>query len=566
MGRGFLGLRSGSWGLFLLLAGSVASAREHSVHQFPLDLEVEIETTALTNGETFEYLFESFGNTKLQILAKYSGDALADKDLTPLSAVPLAGASRVATITHSPLGQSNGGYLKYEFLLTEPGVYRFAPAAKHTLWKARCLANCGRAEISLTEAFKGMNDTELRVVSDKIGALFGSKLPANPAALEAVNAIRQEVLKRNPAFGDRFPTLPDFATLDHVRELLTMMGDGNKSTSPLLDKNLVWEERLLVYRKLPKPDPEIVDPRTPHIRYGHFMSPTVSDEMVAQNQALAEVMTLLSLSKGHVVEFPAGPRASEKVTSLGALIELLWSTGHRIQIRDERSFANFLAFTWHDKYIRWPAWFRTGLYLSPKEEILFPLPHSQFVFQIRGPEINARVNFFLGMTGAAFFPHFDELRPQWTGFASVNQLTDSNELHKPLIKEAFRAAEIYLRRNKWEYPRFAKKFPADGYGYLGVCNDATAAIERILFKKTSFYPLFRSPELTELSRRDDGLDPIFDILPNDSLPLGALKGGPGQRDEILARLHAMTAYPFDPSFRWDATLFNQLERTNKRRP
>ena len=355
----------------------------------------------------------------------------------------------------------------------------------------------------------------------------------------------------------RFPTLPPIFRVSEHRNLITLALKGREG---VIETELPgsWSEVVKYFEVTSRPQPEPISPETPNIGYGHFISQSIPLSMVAQNYALSRVMTKLAEQKGYEVKFPNIEGKTTLVKSLEDFIQVLWRTGHHIQLRDERTFANFLSFTYGEKYIRWPVWFKTQVLDSQKEELFFPSPHSQFVWQITGPTVNARVNFFLGINGVAFFPKFDEERPQWTGFKSKFQIFDESRKDRDLILKATIIAGKYLRRIRHESEQYAKDYPSDGYGFTGICNDSSAVIERAISETTTFFPLFRAPKLNEESRVRDGLDDIFNELPRDIIPLNEQSLNPESEKLFYRRMIDMVSLPYDPNMIWDEKFFEQL--------
>jgi hypothetical protein len=109
---------------------------------------------------------------------------------------------------------------------------------------------------------------------------------------------------------------------------------------------------------------------------------------------------------------------------------------------------------------------------------------------------------------------------------------------------------MYLRRNRVERTTVAAGMPADGYGYVGVCNDSNTTIEYVTRGTITAYPLLRAKELDAQPDLGDGLDAAMRALPKDA-------DQPADHD-TLRRLVSMQPFP-DGSPEWfDAALAKQI--------
>ncbi len=96
--------------------------------------------------------------------------------------------------------------------------------------------------------------------------------------------------------------------------------------------------------------------------------------------------------------------------------------------------------------------------------------------------------------------------------------------------------------------------PADGYGYLGVCNDSNATIEHATRGTITTFPLMRAAELDSLPPLGDGLDATVRALPKDG-------DGLANKQDALRRALAMQPFASDsPLLGWDPALAAQLAR------
>lgn len=554
---------------FLLFLGFVFNSKLYGVEdsinpvEFPLDFTLPLFLKNFPENRQLKYRYHSFGNTKLKVLVTSNRPEEENENLSPIE-IRLASSEGYEEFLESsyPAESGENGASVYEINLKKAGDYILIPAKDQERWKVLCLSGCGRKEITVGQFINQMNSEEFAFFSEKLERFLKIQLNENESSLHIIKKILAFLADKKEGPFSRFPTLPPVFKLNDYRKLLSMAagkmdrrtgsGEGNELSSD-------WREVVKGFEPSDSLELQPIAAELPNIRYGHFISRSVPLKMIAQNNALSAVMNKLAEQKGYRLKFPNSKGKSISVTTLDGFLEALWKTDHHVEIRDERSFANFLSFTSGEKYIRWPVWFKTQVFDKNNEELIFPSPHSQFVWQITGPEINARVNFFLGISGVGFFPKFDEERPQWNGLRSKYQMTDDNAENRALIREATYNAEAYLRRVRQESKLYAEGYPADGYGFVGICNDSSSVIESAFSENATFYPLFRSPKLSHQSRIEDKLGSILSLLPNDSLPIEGNVSIGEERRQFYGRMLEMVSYPYDPNFIWDKKFFEQVE-------
>jgi len=137
-------------------------------------------------------------------------------------------------------------------------------------------------------------------------------------------------------------------------------------------------------------------------------------------------------------------------------------------------------------------------------------------------------------------------RPAWSGTVASTTSTAQSD-----VLATVDAASMYLRRNRVERTTVAQGKPADGYGYVGVCNDSNAAIEHLTKGTITTFPLLRAKALDSAPALNDGLDATITALPKD---------GDGITDshDALRRAVAMQPFPNGSPLLWDAKLAAQL--------
>lgn len=528
--------------------------------EFPLDFNLVLNLKNLPDRRATQYRFHSFGNTQLVIVAKMSEGSLKKKSLHNKLKINRIESGRAVVFDEVlPAERSTDSLFFYDVKLSESGTYLFSPSQVHEYWKVQCLSGCGRPEISLAQFVRGLSPAEVQFFIQKLTRRLHIDSIEHVEIEKLVLELTQLIAGKNDTALSRFPSLPSSIELNLIRSYLAR-AVGKKSANSNRDRlSSTWEEIVEDSEWNSYPELPALDPQLPNVGYGHFISRTVPLSMMAQNTALGLVMTALAEKDGYELSFPGESGERHRVTDLESFITVLWKTGHHIELRDERSFANFLSFSRGEKYIRWPVWFKTGVRDRNNYDISLPAPHSQFVWQITGPTVNGRVNFFLGINGVGFFPKFDEERPQWAGFANRMQIFDGSEESKNLIKKATKTAELYLHRVRWEAKKYAKNYPTDGYGFVGICNDSSAVIESSISRETTFFPLFRSPELLKLPQVNDGLDEVLKSLPFDTVSENGYLNREESDGSTRSRVAAMMSYPYDPNFIWDKKLFEQAK-------
>jgi hypothetical protein len=295
--------------------------------------------------------------------------------------------------------------------------------------------------------------------------------------------------------------------------------------------------------------PSEVDARLPGVRYGQFPSKTLAPCQFAHASKLAQVLTSLAAQNGSAVTYKGATIKTPR-----ELFAALVASGHTIEVRNERMYANFLSLIAGDRDVIRPVWLDPGIRLSNGESLSIPVGHSHHAWRISGPQINTRVMFYLGVSGAGFFGQTDQ-RPAWSGMLAATDVTikAAQGADYEYLLKTVDAAATYLRRNRVERTTVAAGQPADGYGYLGVCNDSNATIEHATKGTISAFPLLRAKELDAQADLGDGLDATVKALPKDG------DGIANQRD-ALRRAVAMQPFANGSPLIWDPTLAAQLAK------
>jgi hypothetical protein len=520
----------------------------------PVDARVEV---ALDRGVP-AYRVESYGGTKITIDVKGRDGS----DAYVIVEGPLAGdGDRAAIGAGTIVGEDDDGgdghNAKLAIELAEPGVYRILAGTYESLGlggdatgtiavEVTCSANCYRPMLD--------QKNFVRALQQQAGFLDYAKaelasLVHDPVVADQMAAQLSAILADRDLTGlERFPTIP-LSALGTLRPALGQI----PAEAPRDDQVIVGDLTQLLGpcapdRSLPAP----IDARLPGVRYGHFPSKTLSPCQFAHATTLAQVLTSLAAGNGSSVTFKG-----QAVKSPRELFAALVASGHTIQARNERMYANFLSMIAGDRDVIWPVWIDTGIRLSNGETLSVPVGHSHHAWRISGPQINTRVMFFLGVSGAGFFGQLDQ-RPAWSGMVTTSDVSvgAAQDADYEYVLKTVDLAASYLRRNRVERTTLAAGKPADGYGFLGVCNDSNAVIELLTKGTITTFPLLRAKPLDAAADLGDGLDATVKMLPKDA------DGIVDPRD-ALRRAVAMQPFANGSPLLWDAKLAAQLATARK---
>lgn len=493
------------------------------------------------------YRVESYGGTALAIdLRALDG---ADPFLVIEGPIDQDGAAPGAGRVFAQDDDGGAGYdSRLAVVLDEPGVYRvlagtydafglgLAPAGSLQL-DARCTAACSRRAIDQKTFLAGLRDAgQLDALLAGADAELAAMIPDPALRAELIAQLRAIAAAQDFAGVERFPTIP-LGAIGQLRPAIGLIDAPAPAPDAVLDGEL---RALLGDCMVERDGPSPLHPALPGVGYGHFPDLALTGCQVAHSRALAQILTSLAAGNGSVVRW----QGAELRTPL-ALIEALVASGHVIETRNERTYANFISLTYGDVDVRWPAWLDTGIDLESGERLVVPMGHSHRAWRITGPVVNARVMFYLGIDGAAFFAQ-TQTRPAWTGDVASYTSTDPADALATVD-----VAATYLRRVRVERATVAAGLPADGYGFLGVCNDSNAAIELATRGTVTTFPLMRAAELDAAADLGDGLDDLLRALPHDADAIAS-------RADALRRVLAMTPHALDAASLWDDVLRRQL--------
>ena len=494
----------------------------------------------------------SYGGTKLELNAGGPG---VDGYLIVEGPVDDRMAVGASAVVAEDDDSGPGRDAKLDITLDKPGVYRVLVGTYESLGMGEaatgslkldvtCKAKCDRAGIDQKTFVRALQQ------QGAFAELAKGELAKLAPSLAGPLAAQLDAILANPNLDclERFPTIP-LSQIATVRPLL-----GNlESEAPKPDEVVRGELTMLLGACTPDRSlPAEVDARLPGVRYGQFPSETLSPCQFAHAGKLAQVLTSLAANNGSEVTFK-GKTIKTPRELFAALVE----SGHTIEVRNERMYANFLSMIVGDKDLIWPVWIDTGIELSNGESFTIPVGHSHHAWRISGPNVNTRVMFYLGISGTAFFGQTDQ-RPAWSGTIASTDVTIKSAAGADYeyLLATLDAATTYLRRNRVERTTVAQGLPADGYGYVGVCNDSNAAVESATKHTVTAFPLLRAAALDQQPDLGDGLDGIVKGLPND---------GDGLADpaDALRRAVAMQPFPDGSPLMFDAKLGAQIAVARK---
>jgi hypothetical protein len=408
---------------------------------------------------------------------------------------------------------------------------KFAPlwALCQTLIFASQVFAAPRTQIKISDFVSALDARgELTPIIELAKAQLEAMVPDPRLREELIKRLEKAEAQKDWHKLDRFPVIP----IDMVKTLRPALGGMGRESEKVMSEKFVgtFSEFIGSDCTQKAPLPKLVHPAMPGVTDGHFPNSTLGKCEVHQSFRLAKLLNSLALNEGSMVDLSGHIARTPE-----ALFHALALSGHHLEMRNERTYANFLSLNSQENPIIWPVWIETGIKTKSGESLLVPVGHSHHAWQIRGPLINARITFYLGVSGVGFFAQVDE-RPAWTGLRAAYKISSASDegLQKNLL--AAKVASAYFRRIQTESNLYAKGMPADGYGFLGVCNDSNAVLELATVGTITTYPLMRASELDRKPLLNDNLDELIQKLPKDT------ERNERDRVDTLRRIHKM--FPF----------------------
>lgn len=201
------------------------------------------------------------------------------------------------------------------------------------------------------------------------------------------------------------------------------------------------------------------------------------------------------------------------ITSSDQLLQALTQQGEDVTVYDARYFANFAHLHDRGQDVLAPFWIDTQIVVpGQSRSLIVPVSHSEYELQIRGSKLNADVSFYFGIDGKAQFRTMDSQDQSWVMSRKAHTFT--GEQAQTAIRMLSAALRVY-RLAHIAHPDLA----FGGYYTLGVCQDASAAVEQHLEGKTTLFPLTHDstmfPATGTVSLADQEFLKEFQRLPND---------------------------------------------------
>jgi hypothetical protein len=208
----------------------------------------------------------------------------------------------------------------------------------------------------------------------------------------------------------------------------------------------------------------------------------------ANSLRLAEVLNRLSMNSPDSEARYRIVVGGRPVDTPSALMEALTTSGHDLEVRDSRYFANFGDLIYHGRDVLTPFWIDTGLPIPGTDRnLLVPVSHSQHEFIVSGPVVNADLSFYFGIDGEAVFRPSVTRDQAWVMGKVAHRYRGAEALE--VTRTAGSIVRVY-RAIKQRHP----DLPFGGYYALGVCNDVNAMVELKMQGETTLFPLTLDPQ------------------------------------------------------------------------
>ena len=433
------------------------------------------------------------------------------------------------------------GQISLTLALPSQGRFRISfqgavTTSRDVMLSTQCLGDCGHKAIPASVFAKAVKANGQLPALEKILMTKVSELVPDPL-LQAQLATELHGILMNSDYDklDHFPVIP----LRQTSKLRSAIGGmmGRKSTPNAAPAVVTGRLEDLLGSCSTAPElPAPLSADMPGLGYGHFPNMGMSPCELDRSVKLAQIMTSLVANNQSAVDYN-----NEHITTPKDLVTALIQSGHSVEMRNERTYANFISLAYGDSDITWPVWLDTGVKTpNTNRNLVIPMGHSQHAFRIRGPLVNARVTFFLGTGGVGFFAQTD-VRPLWTGMRAAYVKDSTKPGDQDVIFKALDAAHAYYARIQTEKTSLARGLPADGYGYVGVCNDSTALLEFMSMKTVTEFPLMRAKSLESQPDLGDGIDEALRKLPKDGDVAPT-------RSNLYQRVLSMTPYGLESPY------------------
>jgi len=179
------------------------------------------------------------------------------------------------------------------------------------------------------------------------------------------------------------------------------------------------------------------------------------------------------------------------------LLQALTDEGENVEVDDARYFANFAHLHDRGQDVLAPFWIDTQIVVpGERRSLIVPVSHSEYELHVRGQKFNADVSFFFGIDGKAQFRTMDSQDQAWVLGRKAHTYTGQQA--QTAIRMLSAALRVYLLAHE-AHPELA----FGGYYTLGVCQDASAAVEQHMEGKTTLFPLTHEPSMFPVSSTQD---------------------------------------------------------------
>ena len=384
-------------------------------------------------------------------------------------------------------------------------------------------------------------------VQNLLGNDSGKKEFLTPGLLDQ---LRKLILGKDWQRVDHFPSFTISGLNQSVAATIKIAGnsrDAQKAFMPDIGKFSLTKS---IHVQLDKPvshptyaeDPQT---RVTKLPYGLVMGDGPDPALApfhAESARLAEVLNRMALNSSSTGTLTAS-YAGEEVQKADALLKVMADHGERVTVDDDRFFANFGHLHDNGRDVLMPFWIDSQIIIpNEKRSLNLPVSHSDYELHIRGPQLNADVSFYFGIDGKAEFRTMDSLNQPWVLGRQAHIYT--GEKAQTAVRMLSQAVRVYIAAHK-AHPELT----FGGYYTLGVCQDASAAVEQHLEGETTLFPITHDPSLFPAPQNSDReFFDEFQKLPSDrsgkippvervlgALPLTDLQAIslPGLRDDLL---------------------------------
>jgi len=472
------------------------------------------------------YRFNAWGDTTIRVTLSSPGVEI-DPYLAVDGPIP-GGTGQVVAFNDDGPGDTLDSVL--EVTLTEPGAYRLLVGSYEAFHEQvtttsgafelgfTCMQGCQMQQITLAQLLTGLkaelgDEAVRQLISGGIASLF-----PDPTAAAAVAAQLEAVLA-SPGAVEAFPVLP-MNLLSAVQGIFEAPDTAVPQPAAVhFDVAQILTEGCTARRA----ELEQVHPAVPGLMTGSIADYSLDDCSLQRAQAFADVLNNLALENGSSVT-----HEGKTYSTIDEVIRALIAAGHKIVVSNDRFFADFMGLSYKGKAVIASAWLDTGIPLPGGGTLALPSPHTHHTFVVSGPLVNAKIMYYMGVSGGVSFRAVANVRSPFTGLRSSYTI-DSDKQAEEVVRLFTLAGKL---RRRWADEARNRQLPAEGYGILGVCNDSTALLEYALKGTVTIFPLAHPPfEGTPA----DELDTLLNALPSDALGF--------EPEEALTRIEA--TLPFD---------------------